>query len=53
MLVGVHFYRSTVLETGFTLRGELSTPYLFVAMVTEGAISRGGKSITMIQNTPF
>lgn len=27
VLVGVHFYRSTVLETGFTLRGELSTPF--------------------------
>lgn len=27
MLVGVHFYRSTVLETGFMLRGEPNTPF--------------------------
>lgn len=27
MLVGVCFYRSTVLETGFMLCGELSTPF--------------------------
>ena len=27
MLVGVHFYRSTVLETGSMLRGELSSPF--------------------------
>lgn len=27
LLVGVRFYRSTVLETGFTLRGQPSTPF--------------------------